>query len=243
MKKALSTFLNLILMGMLSVCAGCAAPAANESPDMTPTVQLRVDNSEFSITDANGNRLTHQDDFSGSLTIMDQSYIDTADKTGGEYILVVPSSEQFRGRRISGDRQIFGVAIYEEDDVTEYSVSGTGIDQIALDCDGNVSFSGDGMVFTVFLSMPCDGLGELGCVRFSGTAKSDASFSVSEDVLEFTGVEPGSGSISYAGDGTIKNPNISLDTDYHDGTIDFSNAADGNLTLTVAGGTEKITVD
>ena len=243
MKIALSNLLCLILAGMISVCAGCVAPSANEPADITQFVRLRVANSEFSITDANGNSLTHQDDFSGSLSIIDQSYIDAADKVGGEYILCVPSSEQFTYQHLSGNRQIFGIVIGEDDGVTEYSVSGTGIDKITIDCGGKVSFSGNSMVFTVFLSMPCNGLGELGCVRFYGTAKSDASFSVSDDTLEFTGVEPGSGTISYAGDGTIRNPGVSLNTDYREGTIDFSDVENGNLLLSAAGDIQKITVN
>lgn len=227
MKKFPQKLLFLIA-ALFFCCPGCAEtpPEPSESPEH---VLLRVDDGAFTITDAGGDTLTHEGSFSGSIPVTGETHLDELPGDRGEYHLEVPYSERFTYESLGGGEQSFEVFFRREPDTVEYSVSGTGIETASIDLSGKVSLNGSGMAFTVFLSMPCTGLGPSGCIRFHGSAEQEASFQVEGDTVRFSGVTPGSVSISYAGDQDISESFVDLGLKKGNGTIDLSGAAEGRV--------------
>lgn len=227
MKEKFLIPVSLILFGLLLLCSSCAEPNSPES------VFLVVGDSEFTITDASGNTLSNQNGFSGSLSIIDEEYLDEIDGSMGEYRLEVPYSNQFTYECLEGERQSFSIAKVQDTNFAEYAVSGTGFEKIEADFSGQIHIVGKDMDFTAFLSMPCDALGEKGCVRFYGTSKDEATFKIVGDAIEFSGICPESGAISYAGERS--NPYVDLDLKSGSAIVDFSKIDEGNILIYIDG--------
>ena len=210
--------LSLLVTGSLLVCAGCAEAQTPES------VSLHVGGGEYTIV-SDEDSLTYRDGFSGPMPILNQTELDI-DSTDQHY-LEVPFRQQFTYECLEGEQQKFGIAMLQNEEIREYSASGTGIQTITLDLSGAVSLSGEDMSFTIFLSVPCDSLGDKGCVRFYGTGEDTVSLAVKGDTLSFSGVDPASASLSYAG--TVSNPYVALNLEKDSGTIRLTDVADGTL--------------
>ena len=247
MKKFPKILLFLILVGSLFICSSYTGLESTDclETESTASAYIRVCDTEFTITDACGNALTHQNEFSGSLNITDQEHLDEMPGYIGEYRLEVPYSDEFRYERLGetpeGEQQIFSISTIQDTNLAEYSVSGTSIEEITIDFSGKVSFCGNDMTFNVFLSMPCNGLGEKGCIRFYGAANKEAHFKIEGDMIKFSGVEPETGAISYAG--KVSNPYVYLALETGEGTIDLSDVGEGNILITTGKNTRKIIAD
>ena len=93
MKKFPKILLFLILVGSLFICSSCTGLESTDclETESTASAYIRVCDTEFTITDACGNALTHQNEFSGSLNITDQEHLDEMPGYIGKYLAFQPS--------------------------------------------------------------------------------------------------------------------------------------------------------
>ena len=208
------------LIGLLLICAACA------TADAPASVFLQVEGSGAVVTDANGGVLRCRDGtFSGTMSLLQQTYLAPGSTEAATYLAEAPYSERFTCEAESGARQGFSMAFYSGDQRREYAVSGPGLERIEIDCRGQITCQGEDMELAVFATLPCDALGEKGCVRLYTRASGRAEFSVQGEQLHYEGVDPASAYISYAG--TRSAPYVPLDGASESGTLDFRKIAGG----------------
>lgn len=215
------------LLLLLSICIVLLLFKCPTNSDISNSISICVSDNAFTITDATGNELVYSDSFSGSLEPTKQQYVQGTDKLYGLFYLEVPYSKFYSFRAHKQERLQFGIASMNSSRLQEYSVSGIGIEEVTLSFDGQITLSGHDMDFTVFLSMPCDELGDRGCLRFYGTAGKKAFFRVRKDKLVYSGITPGHVSISYAG--LAANSHFPLEIKNGDGQLDISEIIDSDL--------------
>lgn len=217
----------VVLSLFLLICLLPFAISRNRSP--SDPVSLCVSDVPFSVTDDRGRALVYENGFSGALEPISQQHVAGTQNLYGLFYLEVPYSRHFTFQALAQGKSQYGITLWNGSNRLEYSVSGTGMEEAKLSVDGEIALSGENMDFTVFFTLPCEGLGQVGCIRFSATAQEKASFRVRGDRLIFSGVTPGYASVSYAG--LTSNPHVPLELPQADGQLDFSNIAQGELAL------------
>lgn len=227
-------FLCLLLLTIsFSACTAAAHPES---------VFIQVSDSPFTITNAQGHTLTFEKDFEGTIECIETSHLDAEDDPFGSYALEVPYSNRFVYQSLDGDKQKFSIAFSPNSKRMEYGITGTGISNIELDLSGKVECTGTDFQCVAFFSMPCDGLGEHGVLRFTCNGKESAAFSVKGNTLSFSGISPEFASISYAG--LVSNPYLNLDLQVGSGKLDFSQISEDILLLIEDGQPERsISID
>lgn len=225
MKKLLQNALLLAATFALLICAGCGEDR---------TVLLTVSDGDFQISNSQGKTLTYDGGFSGEMKLISQYYLAEAreDRTG-EYTLEVPYSETFTYQGEPGERRSFSVFVSSDQRSWEYAVSGTGLEEVVLSLTGEITLTGSDMEFQLFLSLPCTGLGKHGCVRLRGWGGDKVTVKATESGIEFSGLAPEGAWLSYAG--AVENPYVDLDLEVGNGTLDFSQIAEGVITVTEDG--------
>lgn len=219
------SILLLVSAFVLLSCAGCGEKR---------TVCLTVGDTDFQISNSRGKTLTYDGGFSGDMELISQSFVAGAGEGQcGEYRLEVPYSETFTYHGEPGRPQNLGVFFSLDAGSREYAVSGTGLEETVIALTGELTLTGEAMEFQVFLSLPCPGLGEHGCVRLWGRGMDKVTFKATETGIEFSGLEPEGACLSYAG--AVENPYVALNLEVGSGTLDFSRVADGEILVTEDG--------
>lgn len=209
------------------------------------TIGLAVRGSDFRVVNKEGETVNYSSgEFSGTMDLIHQQ---TANDVGAEdrYLLEVSRSDHFTYQCDGSGGQLFGIVTdpdlnISEPDYSEYTVSGMGMETITVTPDGEMSFSGNDMAVETAFSMPCASLGEHGFVRFSGSADSNASVSVDTETgrILFSGISPGSSTLSYAG--TVSNSWVTIELSVGTGSIDLSKLGEGQIIIAEDGCEEQI---
>ena len=209
----------------------------------TPPVTLPISGENFTVSNAEGKILEHSGGtFSGSMAAKDwQSAASGQAGSKGQYYVEVAGSESFSCQWDEAGSYMFGLLPNYSLDSShpdsgepheEYTVSGDCLERVFITAEGRIdAVSGEGGLLAAALSLPCDALGAYGYVRFSGAAGGDVSVwpNGPQNQFGFSGFLPGTCVLSYTG--AESSPWVTVTLEIGSGTLDFSQAAQGQVIL------------
>lgn len=226
MKRYQVVCLTLCLLLPLFLLAGCGEG----------NLLLNVSGEGFTVTNAEGRSMEYADGaFSGDMTVNDQQTTDVGPQ-GFAHFLTVPYSGSFTYQCKGVRHQSFGIMTEldrgpGDPDCNQYSVTGSGLDDITITPDGEMTAAGYGGFMTASFSMPCAALEAHGFVSFSGAIGASASVQpyAETGLIRFSGFLPGDCTLSYAG--AAAEPLLTVTLEVGSGTIDLTGLAGGVLTI------------
>lgn len=235
--SAILFLLMLMTTGCTSVGADAPHNAAADSAkaqvdEEQKTVYMHVSSGMFEITLPNGERLVYDgaDSLEGTIPVLFQQ-IDLEGCT-----VEFPYDDRITYtclEDVEGKKSSF--QLWDNFDVYGQmgcSLSGISIASATVDLSGEISFSGEDMIFSVSFS-PSErlGLGRIGSAEISAMSGEEASFSVSGTQITFSGIEPGEVVVSFQGE-KASCTGVPIISHTGSGTIDFCDAAQGAIWVT-----------
>lgn len=280
MGKLSCWFVTLALAVLLLVCVGCQEdaqvtdhpsprdmPSAATEPQPTPEVTssetsyppnpdppasvfLTVDTGIFTITNAEGQTITHEEEISGTMDILQMNEIMEVKMGRMGFTMWVPYSGHFLYERVEplDEDGLWHIAVtgFPHNSFRQYfaveggGLGGSSAERVEYDASGSLLVCGEPGGLGLTLATPdSPGLGETGWIKLTvRAAQEELRLESQGNTVTFSGLEPGFAMLSYGGNTFASN--VYLDLEVGSGTLDFSQVAEQQITLQEDGRESRI---